>query len=174
MALNELARIQMARGRLVGAAGHLSTSVRAAPLETVMQRNMDLVLTGLIARFHWILFLVWFFGTQVVGASNGQPPRWLLLLLGTIGALALGWIAWRPSGRRSPPTCAWGSCAGSPAGSGSRRSGGYACCSPACCFLAAAVSPTYLALTLFVVGGAPLFLGAVLSWVRFFRDRRAS
>jgi len=173
VALNELARIQMARGRLVSAAGHLSTSVRAAPFETVMQRNMDLVLTGLIARFHWILFLVWFVGTQVVGAANGQPPRWLLVLLGAIGAVALGWIAWqlraqvpadmrlgflRGFARRQRLAAVWGVCL-------------LLTC---LLFLAAAVSPTSLALTLFVVGGGPLFLGAVLSWVRFFRDRRAS
>jgi hypothetical protein len=36
------------------------------------------------------------------------------------------------------------------------------------------VSPAPLALTLFFVGGGPLFVGAVLSWIRFFRDRRAS
>ena len=173
VALNELARIQMARGRLVSAAGHLSTSVRAAPFETVMQRNMDLVLTGLIARFHWILFLVWFVGTQVVGAANGQPPRWLLVLLGAIGAVALGWIAWqlraqvpadmrlgflRGFARRQRLAAVWGVCL----------------LLTSLLFLAAAVSPTSLALTLFVVGGGPLFLGAVLSWVRFFRDRRAS
>ena len=126
VALDELARIQMARGRLVSAAGHLSTSVRAAPFETVMQRNMDLVLTGLIARFHWILFLVWFVGTQVVGAANGQPPRWLLVLLGAIGAVALGWIAWQAPGagarrhapgvpaRLRPPAAAGGGLGGMP------------------------------------------------------------
>jgi hypothetical protein len=38
-------------------------------------------------------------------------------------------------------------------------------------FLAAAVSSASLALTLFFVGGGPLFVGAALSWIRFFRDR---
>lgn len=171
VALNELARIQMARGRLVSAAGHLSTSVRAAPFESVMQRNMDLVLTGLIARFHWVLFVVWFVGTRVVGVSRGQPPRWLLVLLGVIGAVALGWIAWmlrsripadmrlgflRGFARRQRLAAAWGVCL-------------LLTC---LLFLGAAVAPTSLALTLFVVGGGPLLVGAALSWVRFFRDRR--
>ena len=173
VALNELARIQMARGRLVSAAGHLSTSVRAAPFETVMQRNMDLVLTGLIARFHWILFLVWFFGTQVVGASNGQPPRWLLVLLGTIGALALGWIAWQLRAQ-VPADMRLGFLRRFARGQRLAAVWGVCLLLTSLLFLAAAVSPTSLALTLFVVGGAPLFLGAVLSWVRFFRDRRAS
>ena len=173
VALNELARIQMARGRLVSAAGHLSTSVRAAPFETVMQRNMDLVLSGLIARFHWVLFIVWIVGTQVVGASRGQPPRWLLVLLGVVGAVALGFIVWQLQSK-VPADMRWGFLRGFARRQRLAAAWGVSLLLTCLLFLAAAVSPAPVALTLFFVGGAPLFVGAVLSWIRFFRDRRAS
>lgn len=172
VALNELARIQMARGRLVTAAGHLSSSVRAAPSEDVMHRNMDVVLVAMIARFHWVLFAVWFVGGRIAAGTRATLPRWLLVVLGLIGVTAVAVIAWqlrsrvpadmragflRGFWRRQKLGAAWGVCL----------------LVTSLVFLAAALSPAPAAQSLFFAGGVPLVVGAVLSWVRFFRARQS-
>ncbi|MEO8827966.1 tetratricopeptide repeat protein [Lapillicoccus sp.] len=171
VALNEMARIQMARGRLVSAAGHLSSSVRSAPGVDVMQRNMDQVLIGLVGRFHWVLFLVWFAGSRVIVAQHMRPSRWLLVLLGVVGVAVVAVIGRRlqrqvPAsmragfvrgfGRRQKLCAAWGGCL----------------LLTSVLFFTAAVAPIGWALGLFFAGGVPMAFGAVLSWVTYLRNRR--
>ncbi len=171
VALNEMARIAMARGRLVSAAGHLSSSVRSAPGAEVMQRNMDQVLIGLVGRFHWVLFLVWFAGSRIIDAQHMRPSRLLLELLGMVGVAVVVVIGWqlrrqvpasmragfvRGFARRQKLGAAWGVCL----------------LLTAVLFFGAAVAPNAVAVGLFFAGGVPLFAGAALSWVKYLRDRR--
>lgn len=171
-ALNELARIQMARGRFVSAAGHLAGSVRAAPSIQTMQTNMDLLLVGLVARLHWVLFVVWFIGVQVISASQGRPPWWVLGVLGAAGAVVLATIAWQLA-RKVPASMRRGFLRGFLRRQ--RLGAAWGVCLMLTCalFLTAAVVPQPAGLTPFALGGATLVLGAVLSWVRHFRGRRA-
>ena len=174
VALNELARIQMARGRLVSAAGqplHVGTSRpvrdgdaaehgprplgphRPVPLGAVHRLDRrDPGRRGPPGASRLAGCWCW--------SASSEPSLW---------ASSCG-----SSSPRCPRTCGGGSCAASPAGSGSPAAWGVCLLLTCLLFLAAAVSPAPAALTLFFVGGAPLFVGAVLSWIRFFRDRRAS
>lgn len=168
-ALNELARIQLQRGRLFSAAGHLSDSVRGAPSEAVIQRNMDIVLVGLIRWCHWILFAAWFVGGRLTTATGTTLPRWALVGVGLMGAAAVAVIAWQLR-TRVPADMR----AGFLRGFWRRQKLGalWGLCLALTCllFLVAAVLPVRTAQLVFFSGGGPLVVGVVLSWVRVARQ----
>jgi len=171
-ALNDLARVHLALGHQVRAAGHLASAVRADPMTPVMQQNMDVVFIGLIARAHWVLFLMWFVSRQVSRAEGDEAPRWVPLALAVAGFGLIGWVLWRLRAqvpdhlpafvrgftRRQRLGSAWAVCL----------------LLTAVLFLGSAVAPSSLSGALLLWAWLPLMAGAVLSWVRYARERRAA
>lgn len=166
-ALNELARIQIARGRGVSAAGILSQAVGTAPTEEILHRNMDVVLTQMIGVAHWILFFAFFILRRVSdGYDRGPVVVLAVLSAGLLVALVLRLVT-RLRGsstafvaafaRRNRIGAAWGACLAL----------------STCAFVAAAAAPQ-LGAPLVAVAAVALVLGAVLSWIQFFRQRRAA
>lgn len=169
-ALNDLARIHLARGHGVLAAGHLASAVRADPMTEVMQRNMDVVFISLVARAHWILFVMWFVTRQVFRAGGGESPRWVPLVLAVAGLGLIGWVGLRLRAqvpaylgafvrgfvRRERVGSLWAVCL----------------LATAVLFLASAVAPDSIREALLLWAWLPLLTGAVLSWARAVRSRR--
>ena len=166
-ALNDIGRIQLALGRQVRAAGHLASAVRADPFAEVVQRNMDVVLLGLVARAHWVLFLMWFIARRFVDSQGEVTVRWVPIVLAVLGVGALAWVVVglrrevphhlsafvRGFVRRQRLGAAWAACL----------------VATTLFFVADAVTPRPW---LGVAGAMTLLAGAVLSWVRWFRERR--
>ena len=169
-ALNDLARIHLARGHGVRAAGHLASAVRADPMTEVMRRNMDVVFISMVARAHWILFVMWFVTRQVFRAGGGDSPRWVPMVLAVAGLGLIGWVLLRlraqiPANlgafvrgfvRRERVGSLWAACLAA----------------TAVLFVASAVAPDAIREGLLLWAWAPLLAGAVLSWVRVARARR--
>ncbi len=170
-ALNDLARVQLAMGHQVRAAGHLASAVRADPMTTVMQHNMDIVFIGLIARAHWVLFVMWFVSRQVSRAEGSEAPRWVPLLLTVAGFGLIGLVLWRLRAQVPGHLPAFGR------GFVRRQRLGsaWAACllATAILFLGSALAPASISVTLLLWAWLPLMGGAVLSWVRFARERKA-
>ncbi len=169
-ALNDLARIHLARGHGVRAAGHLASAVRADPMTEVMQRNMDVVFISLVARAHWVLFVMWFVTRQVFREGGGNSPRWVPLVLAVAGLGIIGWVLLRLRAqipahlgafvrgfvRRERVGTLWTACLAA----------------TAVLFVASAVAPDSVREGLLLWAWVPLLAGAVLSWVRVGRSRR--
>ncbi|MEO9152705.1 MAG: tetratricopeptide repeat protein [Lapillicoccus sp.] len=169
-ALNDLARVHLARGHGVLAAGRLASAVRADPMTEVMQRNMDVVFISLVARAHWILFVMWFVTRQVFRAGGGDSPRLVPLVLAVAGLGLVAWVLLRLHGqipqhlgafvrgfvRRERVGSLWTACLAA----------------TAVLFVASAVAPDSIRESLLLWAWVPLLAGAVLSWVRVVRQRR--
>lgn len=169
-ALNDLARVHLARGHGVLAAGHLASAVRADPMTEVMQRNMDVVFISLVARAHWILFVMWFVTRQVFREGGGDSPRWVPLVLAVAGLGLIGWVVLRLRAqipahleafvrgffRRERVGSLWAACL----------------VATAVLFVASALAPDAIREALLLWAWLPLLAGAVLSWVRVVRQRR--
>ncbi len=169
-ALNDLARIHLARGHGVLAAGHLASAVRADPMTEVMQRNMDVVFVTLVARAHWVLFVMWFVTRQVFREGGGDSPRWVPLVLAVAGLGLIGWVLLRLRAqipahlgafvrgfvRRERVGTLWAACL----------------VATAVLFVASTVAPDSIREGLLLWAWVPLLAGAVLSWVRVVRSRR--
>lgn len=91
MALNELARIQMARRRPAAAAGTLARAVSGSPQEQLLHTNMDVALTNNVAIAHWALFLSIF----VIGRIDAIPERTRFGIIAGLSLLAVGFIVVR-------------------------------------------------------------------------------
>lgn len=169
-ALNDLARIHLARGHGVRAAGHLASAVRADPMVEVVQHNMDVVFISLIRRAHWILFVMWFVTRQVFRSGGGDRPRWVPLVLAVAGLGLIGWVLVRLRAqvpghltafvrgfvRRERYGAVWAGCLAA----------------VALLFVASVVAPDGVREALLLWAWVPLFTGALLSWARFSRERR--
>jgi tetratricopeptide (TPR) repeat protein len=171
-ALNDLARVHLALGHQVKAAGHLASAVRADPMTPVMQQNMDVVFIGLIARAHWVLFVMWFVSRQVSRAEGEEAPRWVPLVLAVAGFGLIGWVLWRLRAQvpHHLPAFVRGFTRRQRLGSV------WAVCLlvTAVLFLASALAPSSISGALLLWAWLPLMAGAVLSWVRYARERRAA
>lgn len=168
-ALNGMARLAMARGQYAKAAGHLSSSVRAAPQLEVLHQNMDGVLINLVGVCHWVLFLVWFVGARLLGGF--APQRWFYVVPAVAGLAVLATIAVK-LGRQIPASMRAGFVRGFVRRQ--RLGAAWAGCLAltAACFIVSAVLPIAAAQAVFACAIAPLIAGAVLSWVRYYRARR--
>lgn len=168
-ALNDVARVQLALGRQVSAAGHLASAVRADPMAQVVQHNMDVVLLGLVARAHGVFFVMWFVSRRITGVDGGVSQRWVLWLLAALGFGLVGWVVVRL--RRQVPAHLGAFVRGFVRRE--RLGALWAACLAltAVSFLAVAIHP---AVPFEVAGAVTLLAGAVVSWVRYVRERRAA
>lgn len=168
--LNDLARVQMAKGRHVNAAGNLARAVQQDPNQHVIHTNMDIVLGTRIARAHWVLFLMWLVLRHTAGTA--VVATWVPAVLAVVGAALIGGMVWslyRSIGpavpaflrgflRRQRLLTAWAACI----------------VLSFVAFVAATVVPQSSTSVLITYSGVPLLVGAGLSWVRYFRHRRQS
>lgn len=167
-ALNDLARVQLARGRGLSAAGTLSQAVGTDPRDHALHHNMDLALTQMIGAAHWVLFVAFLVLRRVSDGYDRGPVVVLAVLASVLlGALVLRLVA-RLGGRaaafvagfarRNRVVAAWGVCL----------------TLSTVAFLTAAAAPDAWRGPSVGVAAVALLLGAVLSWVAFFRGRRAA
>lgn len=163
-ALNELARIQMAGRRSAQAAGTLSRAVAGSPQEQLFHHNMDVALANNVVMAHWALFLAVF----VIIRVDALSERAQMAVIAGIALLALGFIVGRlltqvrqsrmaylrGFARRQTLIAVWAALLGLSVLS----------------FVLGALT----GLTAFLgLGIAGLFLGALLSWVAWFRNRKS-
>jgi Flp pilus assembly protein TadD len=81
LAMNNLAALQMNRGKLTAASATLRSGLSAAPQEATLRRNYDVVLMKLMRRLYIALYVV--FLLQISLASNGSNTSyWARIGLG--------------------------------------------------------------------------------------------
>jgi Flp pilus assembly protein TadD len=98
MAMNNLAAIQLRRGRLSSASQLLSSGLSASPQKSVLHRNYDLVLLNLMRRLYMALYLVFLVQLVMAGDAGGssRPSPYPARLGVGLALVALcGLAAWR-------------------------------------------------------------------------------
>lgn len=167
IALNALARIQMARWRPAAAAGTLSRAVAESPQEQVLHANMDVALSNNIAMAHWALFLSVFVLTKISALGDrGQSILIAVLSLAAVGFISLRLLGQvrtartaylRGLARRQPLIALWA----------------LLLVGVLVCFVARVVVPTASG-PLLAAGVACLLGGAALSWIAYFRNKSSA